>query len=117
MSRWMRPDSCAVSSASAIGLRIRSVRPAHQAHRHEQPVVGLAGLVDRDDVRVLDAGLEQALAPEPLTERGVLPEIRGEELEGDGSVQGELRRLVDDAHSPLPEDALDAVAREGCALI
>ena len=63
------------------------------------------------------AGLEQALAAEALAERVVLAEVGGEELERDGAVEGELRRLVDDAHAALTENALDAVAREGCALL
>ena len=84
MSRWISPASCAVSSASAIGAqepqRARAVelagddqvlerRPADQAHRDEQPLVDLAGLVDRDDVRVVERRLDAALAAEALAER------------------------------------------------
>ena len=95
---------------------VLQVRPADDAHGQEQAVIRLAGLVDRDDVRVVDRGLQQALAAEALAERVIVAEIDGEELERDRSVQRELGRLVDDAHPSLSEDALDAVARESGAL-
>ncbi len=41
------------------------------AHREEQPVVGLAGLIHGDDVGVVEGGLQQALAAEALAEGGV----------------------------------------------
>ena len=41
-------------------------RAANEAHGDEQRAVDLAGLVDGDDVRVVDGRLDLALAPEAL---------------------------------------------------
>ena len=60
----MRP-----ASSSPAQDHVLQGRPADQPHREEEAVLGLAGLVDGDDVRVVDRGLEQALAAEALAER------------------------------------------------
>ena len=82
-SRWMSPAAWAASSAAATGVSSRSVRagssspptissfsvlPADVAHGEEEAVLGLAGLVDGDDVRVVERRLDLALAPR--SERG-----------------------------------------------
>ena len=51
------------------------------AHRDEQVVAVLPGLVDRDDVRVVDRGEPLGLVHEPPTERIVRREFRREDLE------------------------------------
>ena len=81
MSRWIRPIPCASSSASATGRedlqrpgdvelagvdQVLQRLPAHEPHRDEQALLGLARLVDGDDVRMLQARLDLALAPEAL---------------------------------------------------
>ena len=74
--------------------------------------VSLAGLVDGDDVGVVDRGLELALAAKARAEDRVLAEVRLEDLQRDGPVERQLRGLVDDAHPAPPEDRLDPVSRD-----
>ena len=83
---------------------------ADEPHREEQPLVRLAGLVDGDDVRMVDRGLELSLAAKAGAEDGVLAEVRVEDLQRDRALERQLRRLVDDAHPAAPEHRLDAVA-------
>ncbi len=59
--------------ARARAISAASVGPGHELHREVQAVLGLAGLVDGDDVRVLERRLEPALAPEALDELGSSP--------------------------------------------
>jgi hypothetical protein len=84
--------------------------PPHEAHRDEQGAVDLAGLVDGDDVRVVDGRLDLPLAAEPLAERLVGAQLRREDLERDEALERDLSRGVDDPHSAVAEDALDAIA-------
>ena len=86
------------------------VGAADELHREVEPVVRLAGLVHRDDVRMVERGLEHRLAAEPGGELRVGREVRREHLQRDRALERELRRLVHDAHPAAPEDALDAVA-------
>ena len=85
---------------------------AHVAHREIQAVLGLAGVVDRDDVRVVERRLDLALAAEARAERLVGGQRRVEQLQRDRAVQGLLRREVHGAHAAAAEQALDAVAGE-----
>ena len=132
MSRWIRPASCAVSSASAIGAEdpdrpagvelarddhVLQVRPADQPHGDEDALVAVARLVDGDDVRVVDVRLELALAPEPLAEQDVVAQVRREDLERHRPVERDLLGLVDDAHPALAEDPGDPVSAERGALL
>ena len=48
-------------------------RPAgHEPHRQEQVVLEHARLVDGDDVRMVDAGLDQPFAAKALLEGGIV---------------------------------------------
>src|SRR3954463_72095 len=85
------------------------------AHRDVQGALVLARVVDRDDVRVVDRRRQARLADEALTESRVLGELRGDELEGDRTVEVELDGPVDDAHAAATGDAGDAVAGEDVA--
>ena len=38
--------------------QVAQPRAAHELHREEEPDLALAGLVDRDDVRVIEPGLQ-----------------------------------------------------------
>jgi hypothetical protein len=96
-----------------------------EAHRQVEHAVRVARVVDRDDVRVLQAGRDGGL---PLEAVAVLPvggERRGEHLEGDRAAQLEVAGAVDDAHTAFADEGVDAVARQhapdpsrdGCALL
>jgi hypothetical protein len=88
------------------------VGPRHEAHRDVQQAVGLAGLVDRDDVRVVDQRGEPRLAREALAERGIGPVLGRDQLECHRAPERHLRREVDGAHPALARDALDSVPGE-----
>src|SRR5262249_13696261 len=114
-SRWTSPRSCAASSASATCVAMASARSraseplaaqqlpqvgsVDDAHREVEPTVGLAGVVHRDHVRVVEAGREPRLPQQALPERLVLGEARREDLEGDVALQA----LVVGAVDPLGE--------------
>ncbi len=86
------------------------VGPLDVAHGDEQLAVGLAGLVDGDDVRVFERCRGLRLADEPLTEAGILGELGGQDLEGDPPFQPVVQGQIDDAHPPAPEHRLDAIS-------
>ena len=79
--------------------------------RHGEPEAagGLAGVVDGQDVRVLEPGGEVDLALEALgAERG--GELGEQDLEGDRAVVAEVVGQVDDGHAAAAELALERVA-------
>src|SRR5205807_8994147 len=77
--------------------------------------VRLAGVVDIDDVRVVDGGGETPLPLETVAEVPVLDELWQEHLQRPHSVQTLVTRSVDDAHASATEDSLDAVPAERAA--
>ena len=96
-----------------------------EAHRQVEHAVRVARVVDRDDVRVLQAGRDGGF---PLEAVAVLPvggERRGEHLQGDRAAQLQVAGAVDDAHAAFADERVDAVAcqhasdpsRDGCALL
>ena len=70
--------------------------------------VGLAGVVHRDDMRVLEPRRELDLPEEALGAQRV-GQLRVEELERDRAVMAKIVSKVDSSHTPTPELALDAV--------
>ena len=83
------------SSAAQVGA-------VDQVHGHEQQAVLLAGVVDRDHVRVADRDRDPRLLAEAAAEALVGGELRRDDLERDDVVERQVGRLVDDAHPPLP---------------
>ncbi len=96
----------------AVPQPLLEVASLDVAHRDEEQLAELAGLVDRDDVRVVDRGRELRLAQEAVAERFVLGEVGGEELERDVALQALVLGQVDDAHAAAAEQGLDAVPGE-----
>ena len=96
------------SAGSQQGLEVGAV---DVAHRDEQPAIDLAGVVDGDDVRVVEARRQPRLVQEPLAEALVLREALGQHLERHRAAQTHVAREVDLAHAapsdPLP-DLVDA---------
>jgi hypothetical protein len=71
-----------------------------QPHVEEQPAVDLTEVVDRDDVRFLEAGRDLLLLAEPGHAFGVQQARRGEELvEGDVPLMAAVEGAVHDAHA------------------
>jgi hypothetical protein len=81
----------------------------HVGHDIEEEVAGAAGIVDREDVGVVEARGELDLAEEPLgADRS--REIGTEDLEGDLAVVAEILGQEHDGHAALAELALEVVA-------
>ena len=79
--------------------------------RHDvvEDAVGLARVVDREDVRVGEAGRDLDLADEPLgAERG--GDVAPEDLDRDAPVLPEVLRQVDRRHSASADLALERIA-------
>jgi hypothetical protein len=67
--------------------QVLQVRAADQAHGEEEPVLAFARLVDGDDVRVLERGLQEAFAAEALAERGLLAQLGRDHLQRHGPAE------------------------------
>ena len=87
------------------------VDPVHAGHGDVEEVALLAGVVDRDDARVVERGGELRLAQEPLAEVG-LAERGREQLEGGRPAEPDVLGAVDDARRALAERLDDAIAPE-----
>ncbi len=81
-------------------------------HRDVGDPARLPGVVDRDDVRVVDPGHELRLADEPLPEVAVLGQLGRERLQRGLAAEQRVRGLVDEPHAAAAEEALDAVRAE-----
>ena len=101
--------------------RIERSLPAHQrgqllavddAHRDEQLAPGLAGLVDRQHVGMVDRHRRARLAQEALAKAGVAGQLAGEQLQRDVAAEAKIARKVDDGHAAAAEHLLDLVAAD-----
>ena len=82
------------------------------AHDQVQPSVDLAGVVDGDDVRVVEARGEARLPQQPLAEGGVVGALRGEQLDGHVASEALVVRPEHLAHAAAADARIDAVAGE-----
>ena len=121
MSRWTRPRAWAASSAAATWATIATARSGSagapldqqaaqvgavdQVHRHEQQPVLLAGVVDRDDVRVAERDGDPRLASGSARGSASSPaRSRRDHLQGDDVVERQVGRPVDDTHAAAAGD-------------
>ncbi len=104
--------TASVGSSGPSVSRLAEVRAIDEAHRQEGRAVDLAGLVERDDVGVVDRGREVRLAVEAGPEVGVLRQLVGQQLEGHLAAQLALLGEVDDTHATAAQDPLDAIRPE-----
>ena len=88
------------------------VRALDEAHREVEAAVDVAGVVDRNDVRVLERHRELRLAREALVEALVERELGRDQLQRDRSLQAQVVGAVDDAHPAPADQLLDAIAEE-----
>jgi hypothetical protein len=70
----------------------------------------LAGVVDRDDGRMVQRGRRLRLTPEPRLERRVAGEVGPQHLHRDLPAEPQVVRQVDLGHAPAPEHVADLVA-------
>src|ERR671934_55536 len=85
------------------------------AHGDEEDAARLVGVVDGDDVGVVEGGGDARLAQEALAEALVLGQLGGEQLERHLASEAQVLGAVDDAHAAAPEQGLDPVAGQGGA--
>jgi hypothetical protein len=83
-----------------------------QAHGDEEHPIGLVGLVDGQDVGVVDGGRHLRLAQEPGAGLGIVAELGRDDLERHLAAQAGLLGEVDDAHPATADDGLDPVRSE-----
>ena len=88
------------------------VGAVHEPHREIDTAVDVAGVVDRDDVRVLERHHELRLARESLAEAIVARQGRRHQLERDRSLQAQVVGPVHDAHPAAADQLLDPVPEE-----
>ena len=102
-ARDLREDADRVRRVeTAAPEALFQVTPLDVAHGDEEEVLGRPGLVDRDDVRMVDRRGQLRLAQEAVAERLVLGEAGGEQLERDPPLQPQILGQVDDAHAAQP---------------
>ena len=91
------------------------IGPVDELHDQIQEAALLAGSVDREHVRVLDAGGDPGLANEAAAELPVLRQHRDDQLERVHSVELEIAGSVDDAHPAPTHQRVDLVTGEDAA--
>ena len=94
------------------GDTLAQIVAVDEPHGDVRPSVALAVVVDRDDVGVLDRRRRTRLAQEALANARIAEQPGRDDLQRDGTVETQLRGLVDDAHAPATGDAFDPVAGE-----
>ena len=90
--------------------RVREVLALDELHGHEPDALGLADVVDAQDVLVRDPAREGDLAPEALERHRAVGDVLAEELERDVAVELAVVDQVDGAHAAAAERAHDLVA-------
>ena len=86
------------------------VRALHVAHGDVEHAVGLAGVVDRDHVGMVETGGDLQLAQEAVAEAGVIGQLGRKELERCPAVQAQVLGQIDDPHSSLAQHRFQPVA-------
>ena len=76
----------------------------------ELALLGLADVVDVDDVRVVDAVGRARLAQHPGPQVRLAPQVRADQLHRDDAVDEHVAGAVDDAHAAFADARLEAVA-------
>ena len=93
-----------------LGDDLREIGAFDVAHREEENAVLLSGLVDGDDVRMVERGRDPRLAQEALAEALVLGELGRDHLERDLAPEPCLLGTVDRTHPPAADERFDPVA-------
>ena len=91
-----------------LGQRV----PLQVLHDQEVDPVLLTDVVERANVRVVQAGDGLRLALEPLLEIGVRGDMLGEDFDGDRAVQAGVARFVHFAHPARAEWREDLIGAE-----
>ena len=124
-SRWTRPAWWACDRAAATARPMTSVSsmpqatrlveqrpqrpPGHELHHDGGPPVLLDGVVDADDVRVVEAGRGDGLAAEALDDDGVVGQRRLQQLDRDLPIEDRVGRHPHLAHAAVSQSPVEAV--------
>src|SRR3984885_11144181 len=84
-------------------------------HNQVRATLFLADVMQRADIRVIQAGGGPRLAPETVRGHLVARELAGQELESDKSLQPGILGLVDNTHAAASDLFEDRVMRNGPA--
>jgi hypothetical protein len=84
----------------------------HEPHDEEQHPFGLPGVVDRQDVGVVERGRQPGLTQEPLAEVLVGRELRRQHLQRDAAPQMDVFGRIDDALTTATQFGFDPVVAE-----
>src|SRR5262249_8271276 len=76
--------------------------PLDQLHDEVRGPLLLPDVVERADVRMVEAGDGPRLALEPRSDLGVRREVRGKHLHRDDAIEARVARAVDLAHTAGP---------------
>src|SRR5262249_16921969 len=79
------------------------------AHDEEDEAVRLADAMDRNDVRMREAGGHSSFTDEALSCMSLHGEVGGQNLDGDVAIELHVAREIDDAHAATAELALERV--------
>jgi hypothetical protein len=85
---------------------------ADEPHRQVRHARLLTGVIDRDDVRMLDRRRQLGLLEEPLARPVLAQQLGSDELERHRAVEAELRRAVHDTHPAPAHHRVDSMAGE-----
>ena len=85
------------------------VLPFEELHRDEVPALGLADVVDRADVGVVENRRGARLALEPHDAVGPVERLVDDELQRDVPAEPDVLGFIDDAHAALAEHSQNAV--------
>ena len=102
------PPACTVrlqaSSAAADPAQHRAQRDAGDEFHHDvKPAVGVAGVVNGDDARVVEGGGGMGLELEPAHGGRVGHGLEAQDLDGDAARQLRIARSIDLPHAAGPE--------------
>jgi hypothetical protein len=96
-------------SAAAFQPR-REVLSVDQVHDQVRLAIVGACVEAGDDIRMPEDRRRERLTSEPIREVGVGRSLGSKQLDGDGTLQPEIHRLVDRRHPAPPDDPAELVA-------
>src|SRR5678815_4284043 len=88
----------------------------HEGHDEEDQSLAFVDAVDRDDVWMAELRSGLCFLQKARADLRAKRELRRQQLDGDRALQAFVARLVDDAHSPASDFAIELVMRAQNAL-
>ena len=89
--------------------------PLDQLHRDEMPAIGLADVVNRADIRMVQGGGGPGFATEPLRGVGIDRPVRWQELERHWPSEPRVLPAIHHAHTPAAERGKNPIMRDRLA--